>query len=456
MFSDVMSSADVLADGGEMGALMRSIDWSKTPLGPVETWSQALRTMVGLLLRNRFPLLLWWGPEFVQLYNDAYRPIPGTKHPKSMGQRAAECWTEIWHIIGPMIEAPFRGEPATSSDDLDLLIDRKGFLEECHFKVAYSPVPDETEQPTGIGGVLATVAETTEGVFGERQLRTLRELGESAANAQTPEQACAKAAATLAENPRDVPFAVFYLLDGAGRTAHLAGASGLAPSGDVAPPTISLETPSKWPLAQVAEHRRAELCADLRERFAALPCGAWAEPPHTAIALPLTSPDQPRAYGVMIAALSPHRALDDGYRGFFELAAAQVVTAIRNATAYQEERRRAEALAAIDRAKTEFFSNVSHEFRTPLTLMLGPTEDAIAAGGALSGEALDIVHRNELRLLKLVNNLLDFARIEANRAQANYQPTDLAGLTKDLASGFRAAIESAGIELQIVCRLDEP
>jgi len=452
-----MSSADVLADGGEMGALMRSIDWSKTPLGPVAGWSQALRTMVGLLLRNRFPLLLWWGPRVVQLYNDAYRPIPGTKHPKAMGQPAADCWGEIWHVIGPMIEAPFRGEPATWSDDLDLLIDRQGFLEECHFKVSYSPVPDETAQPTGIGGVLATVAETTEVVFGERQLRTLRELGESAAAAQTPEQACAKAAATLGDNPRDVPFAVFYLLDDAGRTAHLAGSCGLTQSGDVAPPTVALDAPAKWPLARVAEQRRVELCAGLREQFAALPCGAWTEQPHTAIALPLASPDQPRAYGVMIAALSPHRALDDGYRGFFELAAGQIVTAIRNATAYQEARRRAEALAEIDRAKTEFFSNVSHEFRTPLTLMLGPTEDALREGGVLSGQALDTVHRNELRLLKLVNNLLDFARIEANRAQASYQATDLTALTRDLASGFRGAIESAGIELLVACRsLGEP
>src|SRR5690349_9789239 len=110
----------VLAGGGEMGALMRSIDWATTPLGPVSGWSQALRTMVGLLLRNRFPLLLWWGPRFVQLYNDAYRPIPGARHPKSMGQPASECWDEIWHVIGPMIEAPFRGEPATWSDDLEL------------------------------------------------------------------------------------------------------------------------------------------------------------------------------------------------------------------------------------------------------------------------------------------------------------------------------------------------
>ena len=456
MSSDDMT-ADVLADGGETGALMRGIDWSKTPLGPVEGWSQALRTMVGLLLRNRFPLLLWWGPRFVQLYNDAYRPIPGTKHPKSMGQPAAECWSEIWHIIGPMIEAPFRGEPATSSDDLDLLVDRHGFLEECHFKVAYSPVPDETVQPTGIGGVLATVAETTDTVFGERQLRTLRELGERAANAQTPEQACAQAAATLSANPRDVPFAVFYLLDEQGRTAHLAGSCGLAASGDVAPATIALDTPSKWPLATVAERRSSEVVADLRERFAALPCGAWAEPPHSAIMLPLASPDQSRPYGVLIAALSPHRALDEVYRGFFELATAQIVTAIRNATAYQEARKRAEALAAIDRAKTEFFSNVSHEFRTPLTLMLGPTKEALDNDGALTGQALDIVYRNELRLLKLVNNLLDFSRIEANRAQASYRPTDLAAMTRDLASSFRAAIEGAGMELRVACAaLGEP
>jgi signal transduction histidine kinase len=450
MFSDDMSP-DVLSDGGEMGALMRSIDWARTPLGPVSGWSHALRTMVGLLLRNRFPMLLWWGPQFVQLYNDAYRPIPGAKHPTSMGQPAADCWREIWHVIGPMIEAPFRGDPAAHSDDLELFLERRGFVEETHFKVAYSPVPDETVQPTGIGGVLATVAETSEVVFAERQLRTLRALGESAASAQTPEQACAKAAATLGENARDVPFALFYLLDETGRTAHLAGSCGLASNGDVAPPTIALDTPSKWPLAEVAQVRRAELVCDLRERFAALPDGAWREPPHTAILLPLAAPEQSRAWGVMIAGVSPHRALDDGYRGFFELAATQALTAIRTARAYQEERKRAEALAAIDRAKTEFFSNVSHEFRTPLTLMLGPTEDARASGGALTGEALEIVYRNELRLLKLVNNLLDFARLEANRAEASYQPTDLGALTKDLASGFRAAVESAGVELRVAC-----
>ena len=112
--------------------------------------------MVGLLLANRFPLLLWWGPDYVQIYNDAYRPIPGAKHPRSMGQPARECWAEIWHILQPLIDTPYRGGPATWNDDILLEVNRHGFLEETHFTIAYSPVPDATA-PGGIGGVLATV-----------------------------------------------------------------------------------------------------------------------------------------------------------------------------------------------------------------------------------------------------------------------------------------------------------
>ena len=159
-----------------------------------------------------------------------------------------------------------------------------------------------------------------------------------------------------------------------------------------------------------------------------------------------------------MAGVSPRRALDDAYRGFFDLAAEHIATAISNANALEEARGRAEALAEIDRAKTAFFSNVSHEFRTPLTLLLGPTEDALASPEqALRGEGLLTVHRNALRLLKLVNALLDFSRIEAGRAQAAYQPVDLAAVTSDLASGFRSAIERAGLSLDVVAApLSEP
>src|SRR5262245_1455933 len=454
---------DLFRDGGEMGALMASLDWAATPLGPVSQWSQALRTTVGLLLRNHFPILLWWGPEFVQLYNDAYRPIPGVKHPRSMGQPASECWNEIWHVIGPMIEAPFLGGPASTSDDLFLLVNRKGFVEETHFKVAYSPVPDETVKPTGIGGVMATVAETTEQVYGERQLRTLRELGAHAIEAATAEEACAIAAATLERNTWDVPFALFYLLDRDGRRARLAASIGFETKQEPsAPAEIDLAADaadSKWPLARILSGQKPEVLG--LDRASALPRGRWAEPPRIATALPLSSPDQTQPYGVLICGVSPHRALDDGYRTFFELAAQQVVTAIRNARALETERRRAESLAELDRAKTLFFSNVSHEFRTPLTLLMGPLEGALASRTSPlpeeHREALEVSHRNALRLLKLVNALLDFSRIESGKARVAFEPVDLAALTENLASVFRSAVEKAGLGLLVECEaLAEP
>jgi signal transduction histidine kinase len=171
--------------------------------------------------------------------------------------------------------------------------------------------------------------------------------------------------------------------------------------------------------------------------------------------LPLTRPGLPHPYGVLIAGVSPRRALDDRYRGFFELAADHISTAIANARALEEQRRRAEALAELDRARTAFFSNVSHEFRTPLTLMLGPLEDLL---GGRHGPVTDeqraqhqIVYRNALRLLKLVNSLLDFSRIEAGRMQATFEPIDLAAVTIELASMFRSAVERAGLHLVVDC-----
>jgi signal transduction histidine kinase len=455
--SSVSEERELFRNGGEMGVLMASIDWSKTAVGPIEGWSQALRTMVGLLLRNKFPMLLWWGPTFVQFYNDAYRAIPGDKHPRSMGQPASECWREIWHIIGPMIEQPFQGRNATTSDDLFILIQRRGFSEETHFKVAYSPVPDETVTTTGVGGVLATVAETTEQVYGERQLRTLRVLAARAADAVTAEDACAIAAGALLENDWDVPFALFYLLDREGKRATLASSVGFdVERAATLPRHVDLSDPDgPWPLKSILSRGSSTVLKELHRRLPWAPAGRWSRPPHTAVALPLAAPEQAHAYGVLICGVSPHRLLDESYLGFYELAAQQVVSAIRNARALQEERLRAEELANLDRTKTAFFSNVSHEFRTPLTLMLGPLEEALRVGTAhgVERERLKTAYRNALRLLKLVNTLLDFSRIEAGRVQASFEATDLAVLTGELASVFRSAVEKAGLKYVVDCPL---
>ncbi len=180
------------AAGSELAALVRAKDWSRTRLGPVALWSPTLRTMVDFLLANRLPMLLWWGPEYVSIYNDAYRPVLGAKHPWSLGLLLREVCSEIIDILRPLIDAPFNGGPATWMDDIPLEINRFGFTEETHFTIAYSPVPGETA-PRGLGGVLATVNEITEKIVGQRRLEALRDLGARGGAGKTAEEVCALA-----------------------------------------------------------------------------------------------------------------------------------------------------------------------------------------------------------------------------------------------------------------------
>src|SRR5215510_10753933 len=447
-----------LSGGGEMGAMIRALDWSQTPIGPIASWSPSLRMMVRFLLANRFPLLLWWGPQYVSIYNDAYRPVLGTKHPWALGQPVSTCWSEIWHVLQPLIDTPFHGGPATWIEDFALEINRHGFVEETHFTVAYSPVPDETVAG-GIGGVLATVHEISAKVVGERRVAVLKDLGARASEAKTAEEAYAIAAATLAQHPKDIPFALLYLLEADGQRARLVGVAGVPEGAPASPLVIDLSadtgTSSVWPLAAAVQTATMQVVADLAARCEPVPPGPWSDPPQSAVVVPIRSHSAHQFAGLLVAGISARLRFDALYHSFLELVATQIATAVAHARAYEEERCRAEALAELDRAKTVFFSNVSHEFRTPLTLMLGPLEQALSAGdGALHPQQrteLEVVHRNGLRLLKLVNTLLDFARIEAGRIEASYEPTDLAACTADLASVFRSAIERAGLRLVVDC-----
>ena len=460
--------ADFLPEDGEMACLVRALDWSATPLGPVETWSASLRMVVRFLLANRFPMLLWWGPHYIQIYNDAYRPILGAKHPQYLGRPVAECWTEIWDVLKPLVDTPFMGGPATWMEDLELEVNRHGFTEESHFTVAYSPVPDESA-PRGIGGVLATVHEITEKVIGERRVGILGDLGARVGEAKTGEQACAVATQTLSRHPKDIPFALVYLLTADGASVHQVSAT----VGDVipvGPRKIDLPDGDREVSAGsvpgigtlIAQALRTET-TQVRELSTSVGVSTVTTPgkpaPQTLVVVPIKSLVAYRPAGAVVFGISAHIRLDRLYSSFLELVGSQIATAIGNARAYEDERRRAEALAEIDRAKTAFFSNVSHEFRTPLTLMLGPVQDALASASTPTPvrAQLELAHRNALRLLKLVNSLLDFARIEAGRVQASFEPVQLGALTADLASTFRSAMERAGLEFAVDCPpLHEP
>ena len=447
------SAQDLFAGAGEMAALMRATDWSKTRLGPVENWPQSLRTMLGVILGSRFPMLLWWGPELLHLYNDAYRPILRDKHPASLGAPAAEIWAEVWDVAGPMAKSVQEGGPATWTEDLQLFINSGGMAEETYFTFSYSPVPGDDG---GIGGLLNTVQETTEKVQSERQIRMLHDLAARTAQAKSEDEAHRMVMEVLTTNALDIPFALLYVLnekaDIAQRVAMCGWRDyeGRANSAQIA---IHGEAGThSWPIADVIRTGSEVVVDDLATRFGALPAGRWNMRPERAIVLPLFRSGQAQPYALLIAAISSHRAFDERYQRFFRATADQISSVIANARAYESEKNRAEALTEVDRAKTAFFSNVSHEFRTPLTLILGPIEAALAQSTkTLHGDDLATVHRSALRLLRLVNSLLDFARIEAGRLQLSFVSTDLSTLTTDLASSFRSLLERAGLKLTVDC-----
>ena len=438
----VKGSLDFLAGGGEMGARIRAYDWGATPLGPPETWPQGLRSAVSILLPSRTQIVLFWGPELVTLYNDAYAPVFGAKHPSALGLPARECWSEVWHILRPLFEGVVTTGQAFWAKDLPLLIHRQGFLEETYFDVSYDPVRVEDGS---VGGIFCIVSEQTGRVVGERRLRALRELGTKMADAKSAEEVCRAAAAALAMDPADVPMSLLYLTDGSGLRAELAGIAGVAPDDVVS--GCHMVTAGMTALASAAGGEASEVETGVFFNRAPETAG------DRVLVLSISSGTQ--VVGALVAGVSRHLRLAGDYRDFFDLAAASISAEIVNARAYAEERKRAEALAEIDRAKTAFFSNVSHEFRTPLTLLLGPVEDLLANPpvevAAENRELLEVVHRNGLRLQKLVNTLLDFSRIEAGRVHAVYEPTDLGALTSHIASNFRSACERAGLRLTTDC-----
>ncbi|HWG91740.1 MAG TPA: ATP-binding protein [Candidatus Thermoplasmatota archaeon] len=439
-----------------MGERVRSHDWASTPLGPPETWPQSLRTTLSICLNARQPMLILWGPGLIKFYNDAYAPVLGNKHPGALGLRCQDCWPELWHMIGPLLEGVMAtGEPVWFENQ-QLVMFRHGYTEEMYMDFSYSPIREETG---AIGGVFVACSETTGRVLSERRLHTLRELGNPSPDVVTVEAACEHALRSFSSNVLDLPFTLLYLVDDPGRTATLAGATGLEGHPRARPATVTVDehaAGTPWPLAEVIRTGKPVLVSDLPTRNGGpLAVGPWPEAPHTALALPLFSASQDRVTGVLVTGVSARRTLDEDYRAFLELAAGHVAANLANVRALEEERRRAAALAEIDRAKTAFFSNVSHEFRTPITLQLGPLEDALSDRThpltPVQRERVEMVHRNGLRLLKLVNTLLDFSRLEAGRAEASYEPTDLAALTADLASSFRSAVERAGLRYEVAC-----
>ena len=449
---------EFLSGGGEMGARMRAHDWSATPLGVPGTWPQSLRTVVRILLSSRYQMWMAWGDALSFFCNDAYLPTLGVKHSWALGASAREVWQEIWPDIGPRIEHVLKTGEATWDEGLLLFLERSGYSEETYHTFSYSPLSDDSGS---IVGMLCVVTEETERIIGERRLSSLRELASDIAGKNTSAEVLAAAEHSLSANLKDLPFTLIYQFDSDG-AARLACATGVEPGDPIAPALITLaDGGTPWSVGELLTEPSIRTIDDLERRFDRLPAGAWARAPRQAVVAPMARQGQHTPAGFLIAGINPFRRLDETYLGFINLVAGQIAAGLANAQAYEEERRRAEALEEIDRAKTTFFSNVSHEFRTPLTLMLGPLEDVLARPEVElnhdNRKLVSVAHRNGIRLLKLVNTLLDFSRIEAGRVSASFEATDLADYTAELASNFRSALDKAGLHLAIdVTELPQP
>ena len=443
---------DLFAGGGEMGRRIREFDWARHPLGPQALWPQSLKTLVRVMLDSRYAMWMLWGPDLTFFCNDAYLPTVGIKRDWVLGARSDKVWEEIWSDIGPRIRQVLEQGQSTWDEGLLLFLERSGFAEETYHTFSYSPVYDDGGR---IAGMLCVVTEVTESVLAERRQHTLRDLGARASfleRASTEREACRVAVETLAQNPSDLPFVAALVLERGKQSALPVAAVGveLASLGLDGAQDLT-QVSGRWPLTAVVRSRQPVVVEDLASLQ--IVAGRWPQPVERALLVPITAPGYDDVAAILVLGLSPRLVFDRRYQSFLEQAGVYLGQALTNARAYDEERRRAEALAEIDRAKTTFFSNVSHEFRTPLTLLLGPLEELLADPG-LSPEArtrLELAHRNSLRLLKLVNSLLDFSRLEAGKVRAFYEPVNLSAYTADLGSTFRSAMERAGLEFEVDC-----
>lgn len=435
--------AAAVALGGEMGRRFAEFDWDAHPLGSPRHWPSELRAAVATTLASRFPLVLWLGADdlFV-VYNEAYIEILGDKHPDALGRPGHTVWWDIWDSIAPMLAGVVAtGEP-TWSRDLMLAMVTAGRREERYFTFTYSPLIDADGRPYG---VFCPSYETTERVISERRLHLLNSVASAMMETRNIDDAVGAAVSVCAGQPADLPFIAVYVEDAESGEVTLRGA------------TASVLPLLPRELAQLTDwdpEARSRAEVRLIDRVAGAIPGIKdvlaGDCPDQALVLPL---GDTLAAGALVVGTSPRRPLDTQYRGFCQLLADQLTSTFASIVSYERERHRADALAELDRAKTAFLTNVSHEFRTPLTLLLGPLDDALADAppDSVLADRLGTAGRNARRLQRLVDSLLDFSRIEAGRANAKMVCTDIGALTADIASSFTELCHRAGLELVVDC-----
>ena len=414
-----------LEGGGEAGAAARAFDWSKTPLGPVESWPASLKAVVGLMLNSHHPMFLWWGPELIQIYNDAYIPSFGAgKHPSAMGQRGEDCWPEIWPIIHPQIDDVMSRARASWHEDDLVPVWRGDRIEEVYWTYGYSPVFSDART---VGGTLVVCSETTARVVAERRHRALRSLAKSTAMATTVPAVLAAAAELFEETPNDIPFALIYMNEKATGEPVLCRSVGLGAAEQVAVDAACR--------ARLSAAGRAPIALASDEIGVSLPGRPWPEPSTGAFVAPLGDRRIAHPSGFFVLGLSPRLRFDAAYRDHLlqivehlGLVLARIETYRVKEAAAAEHANLLRELEAANRAKDEFLAMLGHELRNPLSPIVTALDLLKRRGDGSTNREQDIIERQVGHLIRLVDDLLDVSKITRGKIVLRKEPLEIAGV----------------------------
>jgi signal transduction histidine kinase/CheY-like chemotaxis protein len=416
-----------LSGGGITGELARTIDWSATPLGPAKDWPRSLQTVVSTILHSRHPMFLWWGPELIQFYNDAYLPSFGRgKHPGAMGQRGRDCWQETWPIMWPQIDDVMTRRGSSWNEDHLVPMFRNGRIEEVYWTYGYSPVFDDDGV---VGGTLVLCTETTSRVVAERRTRTMRLLSEKSAWATDSSSLLQKAIEVIGDASHDIPFALFYCDEGTPGHPHLLGGVGF--------PDQATQAMADARARQILEDgiRQSKSAWSSAIDPSGLPGGPWPESPTTVYVAQLKKSRLGQPNGFTVFGLSPRLPFDDVYRDHLDQISAHTSLALSRVDALMvrsvvesEREKLLSDLEAAGRAKDEFLAMLGHELRNPLSPIVTALQLMKLRGDTGTSREQQVIQRQLDHVIRLVDDLLDVSRITRGKIELRRETVEIAAI----------------------------
>ncbi|RIB26981.1 hypothetical protein C2G38_2161729 [Gigaspora rosea] len=455
--------------------IVYNYNWSSTPLGPIETWDPAIKTATSLCLKSIFPMCLSIGPpHWIQLYNKAWEPILKSK-PCVIGMTLKEAWPEAYDIIMPLYDGVCTTKKGFFRNDDYYELQRDGYTEEAYFSYTYSPV---FKSDGTVWALIVIAQETTQKVLNSRRLKILGEFGNQMPEIVSLESACCITTKVLSNNV-DIPYALIYFIEHnklkAGSKSLIARLTATTFDEDGNKerqfPDFLPDTPEIIYLSEDVNKNYDDKYVKLNRHTASysfLKCDeSWPinlvlkDGKHVKVLLKdgsqavllLTSSfcgDQVIS-AILICGVNRLCTLDDKYMEFLQLVTNQMSTCLLQGKTREEEKQRSKILADLNYQKVMFFQGISHELKTPLTLMLSPLEDVIniCPEDAPITLYLQTIRRNVHRLLKLINTLLQFSSIETGQLKAHYRETNIVEFTQELVSDFKNMAKKLGLDYNV-------